>query len=248
MTAAVTVAAALVLACCTPAVAAERPPLPLRPDGHGLAQPTPPDLVERTLPTSDRLPPPVTGEFTATVGPVPDDVLARSTWRPGCPVQPADLRYVTVVFRGFDGLAHTGELIVAARVAQDVTAVFGELFAAGFPIEEMRVVEAAELTAPPTGDDNNTTAFVCRPAVGSTRWSAHALGLAVDINPFQNPYRKDDLVLPELASAYLDRGNERPGMIHDGGPVVVAFERIGWTWGGRWRSPVDLHHFSETGT
>jgi hypothetical protein len=37
-------------------------------------------------------------------------------------------------------------------------------------------------------------------------------------------------------------------MIHDGGPVVAAFERIGWKWGGRWTSPVDLHHFSETGT
>ena len=153
-----------------------------------------------------------------------------------------------MTFRGFDGAAHTGELIVAARVADDVATVFEELFAAGFPIEEMRVVEKAELTAPPTGDDNNTTAFVCRPAVGLTRWSAHALGLAVDVNPFQNPYRKDDLVLPELASAYLDRDRDLPGMIVDGGPVVAAFERIGWTWGGRWRSPVDLHHFSETGT
>jgi hypothetical protein len=138
----------------------------------------------------------------------------------------------------------------------------------------MRVVEPAELTAPPTGDDNNTTAFVCRPAVGQmqpprqgssaafarlavsdgelasslTRWSAHALGLAVDVNPFQNPYSKGDLVLPELATAYLDRDRDLPGMISGGGPVVAAFERIGWKWGGRWTSPVDRHHFSQTGT
>jgi D-alanyl-D-alanine carboxypeptidase len=246
--AAVVATAAAMVLISSPSAAAERPPLPLRPDGHGVAQPTPPDLVDRRLPTRDILPPPADGRFTSTVEPVPDDVLARSTWKPGCPVQPADLRYLTVAFRGFDGAAHTGELIVAARVADDVAAVFGELFAADFPIEEMRVVEAGELTAPPTGDGNNTTAFVCRPAVGSTRWSAHALGLAVDVNPFQNPYRRGDLVLPELASAYLDRNRERPGMIHDGGPVVAAFERIGWKWGGRWRSPVDLHHFSETGT
>jgi D-alanyl-D-alanine carboxypeptidase len=241
------VAAAAVLAC-TAGAAAERPPLPLRPDGYGVAQPTPPDLVDRRLPTRDILPPPADGTFASSVGPVPDDVLARSTWKPECPVPPADLRYVTVSFRGFDGLPHTGELIVAARVADDVAAVFGELFAAGFPIEEMRVVEPAELTAPPTGDDNNTTAFVCRPAVGSTRWSAHALGLAVDVNPFQNPYSKGDLVLPELATAYLDRDRDLPGMISSGGPVVAAFERIGWKWGGRWTSPVDRHHFSQTGT
>ncbi|TQM14439.1 M15 family metallopeptidase [Pseudonocardia kunmingensis] len=246
LTAAVTAAAALSPGAV--ASGAERPPLPLRPDGYGVAQPTPPDLVDRRLPTRDLLPPPVDGEFAATVAPVPDDVLARSTWTPDCPVAPADLRYVTVAFRGFDGAAHTGELIVAARVADDVAAAFRELFAADFPIEEMRVVEEAELTAPPTGDDNNTTAFVCRPAVGLTRWSAHALGLAVDVNPFQNPYRKGDLVLPELASAYLDRDRDLPGMIVDGGPVVTAFERIGWAWGGRWRSPVDLHHFSATGT
>jgi hypothetical protein len=252
---AVLTAAALALAC-SPASAAvsvsmatsERPPLPLRPDGYGVAQPTPPDLVDRRFPTRDVLPPPADGRFAATVGPVPEAVLARSTWKPGCPVPPEGLRYLTVAFHGFDGGVHTGELIVAAEVADDVVAAFGDLFAAGFPIEEMRVVEAAELTAPPTGDDNNTTAFVCRPATGLTRWSAHALGLAVDVNPFQNPYSKGDLVLPELASAYLDRDRDLPGMIVDGGPVVAAFERIGWTWGGRWRSPVDRHHFSQTGT
>ena len=229
-------------------VAVERPPLPLRDDGYGVAQPTPPDLVDRRLPTRDLLPPPADGRFASTVAAVPADVLARSTWSPRCPVARADLRYLTVSFRGFDGAAHTGELLVAAGVADDVVAVFAELFAADFPIEAMRVVDRAELTAPPTGDDNTTTAFVCRPIVGSTSWSAHARGLAVDINPFQNPYRRGDLVLPELASAYLDRGRVLPGMILDGGPVVAAFARIGWTWGGRWRSPVDLHHFSETGT
>lgn len=179
---------------------------------------------------------------------MPDAVLARSTWSAPCPVAVAELRYVTVSFRGFDGRAHTGELLVHARVADDLVAVFRDLFTARFPIEEMRVVDRPELDAPPTGDGNNTTAFVCRPAVGLTRWSAHAYGLAVDVNPFHNPYRRGDLVLPELASSYLDRGNVRPGMLLDGGPAVAAFERIGWRWGGRWRSPLDLQHFSETGT
>lgn len=244
----VIVVAAAVTAVAVTASPAERPPLPLRPDGYGVAQPTPPDLVDRRLPTRDVLPPPADGRFASTVGPVPDDVLAPSTWKPECPVEPDGLRYVTVSFHGFDGAAHTGELIVAAEVADDVAAAFGDLYDAGFPIEEMRVVEPSELTAPPTGDDNNTTAFVCRPATGLTRWSAHARGLAVDVNPFQNPYTKGDLVLPELASAYLDRDRELPGMILEGGPVVAAFERIGWTWGGRWTSPVDRHHFSQTGT
>ena len=79
------------------------------------------------------------------------------------------------------------------------------------------------------------------------RWSTHAYGLAVDLNPFQNPYRRGDLVLPELASAYLDRGRVRPGMIRPGDVVTKAFAAIGWTWGGTWRSPTDSMHFSATG-
>ena len=228
-----------------------RAPLPLRPDGTPEVLPTPPELDDRRLPTRDVLPPPTGGEFTSTVALVPAAVLARSTWSSACPVTAAQLRYVTVVFRGFDGAAHTGELLVNATVATQVAAAFRDLYAAGFPIEQMQITDRAELDAPATGDGNNTSAFVCRPARGLTTWSAHAYGLAVDIDPFQNPYHKDDpagpIVLPELASSYLDRARVRPGMILPDGPVVAAFTRIGWTWGGSWHSPVDLQHFSATG-
>ena len=223
--------------------------LPLRPDGFGQVLPTPPPLRDRRLATVDRLPPPPDGRFHATVGPVGAAVRARmgETWAPGCPVGLADLRYLTVGFRGFDGRAHTGELVVNRRVAAQVVGVFAELYAAGFPIEEMRLPTTADLRAPPTGDGNDTAAFVCRPVRGQTRWSAHAYGLAVDVDPFQNPYHRGDLVLPERASAYLDRGWRRPGMIRPGDAVTRAFAAIGWTWGGTWRSPSDLMHFSATG-
>jgi hypothetical protein len=170
-----------------------------------------------------------------------------ATWRPGCPVGLDELRYLTVSFRGFDGRPHTGELVVHRRVAAQVVSVFARLYRARFPIEEMRLVTTADLEAHPTGDGNNTAAFVCRAARKQTRWSAHAYGLAVDVDPFQNPYRRGDLVLPELASAYLDRADRRPGMIRRGDAVTTAFAAIGWTWGGTWRSPRDLMHFSATG-
>ncbi len=222
-------------------------PLPLRPDGFGQVLPTPPVLANRALPTVDHLAPPRDGRYAATVAPVPTDVLARSTWQPSCPVAADALRYLTMSFWGFDGRAHTGEMIVGARVADGVTRVFGHLFAARFPIEEMRVVAAPELTVPPTGDGNNTTAFVCRPAVGLSRWSAHAYGLAIDLNPFCNPYVRGDLVLPELASSYLDRAAVRPGMVQAGDVAVRAFAAIGWAWGGEWTTPKDIQHFSATG-
>jgi hypothetical protein len=169
------------------------------------------------------------------------------TWTPRCPVALRDLRYVTVAFWGFDRRPHTGELVLHERVARDVVGVFRRLYRERFPIEQMRLVTTADLRAPPTGDGNNTAALVCRPVRGGDEWSAHAYGLAVDVNPFQNPYRNGDLVLPELASAYLDRGWRRPGMVRPGGVVVDAFARIGWSWGGDFDSVIDPMHFSATG-
>lgn len=222
-------------------------PLPLRSDGFGQVLPTPPELVRRALPTADLLPPPGDDRYAAAVTAVPADVLARSTWQPSCPVAASDLRYLTMSFWGFDNRAHTGEMIVNARVADAVTRVFGHLYDDRFPLEEMRVVPAAELTAAPTGDGNNTSAFVCRSAVGQTRWSAHAYGLAIDVNPFCNPYMRGNLVLPELASSYMDRSDVRPGMILPGDVVVRSFAAIGWTWGAEWETPKDIQHFSATG-
>jgi hypothetical protein len=222
-------------------------PLPLRPDGFGEVLPTPPALVNRRLPTRDLLPPPADGRYSATVNPVTSNVLARSTWQAACPVSPAQLRYLTLSFWGFDDRPHTGEMLVNATVADTVTRAFGQLYNARFPIEEMRVTSPEELTAPPTGDGNNTSAFVCRPTRGETTWSAHAYGLAIDVDPFCNPYVKGDLVLPELASAYTDRSRVRPGMVLPGGVAVRAFASIGWTWGGTWSAPKDIMHFSATG-
>jgi hypothetical protein len=224
-------------------------PLPLRADGFGEVRRTPKTLRVRRYPTTDRLPPPADGRFHGTVDPVSPAVRQRmgDSWQPGCPVALRDLRYVTVSFRGFDRRAHTGELVLHRDVARDVVGVFRELFRADFPIEEMRLPTTADLEAHPTGDGNNTAATVCRAARGTSTPSAHALGLAVDVNPFMNPYQRDDLVLPELARAYLDRDWRRPGMIRRGEVVVRAFERIGWTWGGNFRTLHDYMHFSATG-
>ncbi len=225
-------------------------PLPLRPDGFGEVRPTPPSLRNRRYPTADPLgPAPQDGTFVSSIDAVSPAVRRGmgETYGPTCPVPLEDLRYLTLTFRGFDGRAHLGELVVAETVARDVVSVFRRLFRADYPIEEMRLPTTADLEAAPTGDGNNTAATVCRATTGSTTISAHALGLAIDVNPFLNPYLKDDLVLPERASAYLDRDRIRPGMITPDSVVVRSFERIGWAWGGDYESLKDYQHFSATG-
>ena len=216
--------------------------------GRGL--PTPPILRNRRFPTIDILPPPTGRGYQATIGKVTSDVLERSTWRPKCPVTPDELAYLTMSFWGFDRRRHTGEMLVNVSVAEDVTRVFRELYQARFPIEEMRVATLEEQRAwhrAPTGDSNLTSSFECRRAAGSDSWSEHASGLAIDINPFHNPYLLGDHVGPELATAYTDRTWKRPGMIFEGDVVTSAFDAIGWGWGGRWNSLKDWMHFSQSG-
>jgi hypothetical protein len=228
--------------------------LPLADDGFGQRLTTPEELIDRRLTTpapSGTAPPPrppSDGGFTSTISPVPAAVAVRSTWHTDCPVPLDDLRYLTVTFHGFDGLTHTGELIAHADVVDDLIGVFAELHAARFPLEEVRVITAEELSAPPTGDGNVTTAFVCRATVGGSRWSDHAFGRAIDINPFHNPYVRGDLVIPELAGSYIDRSVIRPGMVVADDVVTRAFAAIGWGWGGAWTGPAtDPMHFSASG-
>lgn len=222
--------------------------LELRPDGLGVPQPTPPELVNRRFPSPDLHPPPSGEEFEWNARPIPDDVVPRTSWREECPVGLADLTYLTMSFWGFDDLPHTGEMIVNSQFADQVLEVFRRLWDVHFPIEEMRVQSQAEMDAHPTGDGNVSGSFECRPAVGrSGGWSMHAFGLAVDINPFHNPYRRGEVVAPELASAYISRDNERPGMIFEGDTAVAAFDEMGWGWGGRWETAKDWMHFSSNG-
>ena len=181
----------------------------------------------------------------ARVQPV-DEAALGASWRPGCPVPPADLRRITLSYIGFDGLSHRGELVVHRDVVSDVIEIFGDLYSARFPIEKLRTVDHYpraddELSM----EDDNTSAFNCR-SLQSGAWSLHAYGRAVDINPLVNPYisASGDLQ-PVTARAYLDRTRTRtdPGMIRDGDVVVRTFAERGWRWGGHWHDPVDYQHF-----
>lgn len=220
--------------------------LPLARDGFGVRRPTPPQLRVRRMPTIENLPPPRTGRYVASVGRITPWVRDRmgTSWARGCPVGLRRLRYVRVTFVGFDDRPHTGELIVHRGHARGIVQVFRTLYRARFPLEQMTLPTSAERDRTPSGDGNGTGAMVCRPTTGQTFWSAHALGLAIDVNPFQNPYVKGDLVLPERAGAYRDRSWHRPGMILPHGVVVRAFRRIGWEWGGAWHTLKDYQHFS----
>jgi hypothetical protein len=172
----------------------------------------------------------------------------RHSWRPGCPVGPAQLRRLEVSHWDFGGRRRIGSIVVRATAARAVVSVFRKLYAARFPIRRLRPVEAYKGSDDASMAADNTSGFNCRFVSGTRRWSQHAYGLAIDVNPVENPYVHDGLVEPPAGRRYLERAHGRPGMVASGDVVVRAFAAIGWRWGGYWMSAKDYQHFSASGT
>ncbi len=190
-------------------------------------------------------------EYRSSVSVLPSSLRATMTgvsWRPGCPVTLDDLRLVTARHWGFDGRVHAGRLVVHRDVASDVAAVLRRLYAARFPIRRMVQVDAYGASDFRSIEADNTSAFNCRYVEGTTRWSEHAYGRAIDLNPIENPYVSSGGTTSHRASrSYLRRAPYRPGMAVDGGVVVRAFDAVGWGWGGRFAGIKDYQHFSASG-
>jgi hypothetical protein len=184
--------------------------------------------------------------FVGTVHPVTARDLPHS-YRAGCPVGPGQLRLLRLSYWGFDGKARVGSLVVRDRVAADVVVVFRKLYAARFPIRRLRKVDAYRGSDDASMAADNTSGFNCRFVSGTRRWSQHAYGEAIDVNPVENPYVQGTRVSPPAGRRFLDRSRARRGMAVEGGVLVRAFESVGWKWGGRWTSSRDYQHFSTTG-
>jgi hypothetical protein len=179
----------------------------------------------------------------ATVQPVTAADLG-TTWRPGCPVEPGQLRRVDVDYLGFDGQTHRGELIVHEDLVPDVIAIFEQLHRLGYPVDKIRTVDHySDADDELSMEDNNTSAFNCRRIPETDEWSPHAYGRAIDINTLLNPcLYASGYFEPQNAAAYLDRSRTDPGLIHGGDPAERAFTDRGWQWGGYWTTP-DYQHF-----
>ena len=176
------------------------------------------------------------------------DKIVGSSWREGCPVGIGKLRLLRLRHWGFDGEVHKGRLVVHRGHDREVLHVFRRLFRKRFPIRRMKLIDAYGADDHRSMNADNTSGFNCRFVAGTTRWSMHAYGIAIDINPIENPYvTSSGHVSPPAGEPYKDRSRNAKGMIHRGDLVVRAFRRIGWKWGGNWDWPRDYQHFSANG-
>jgi len=181
--------------------------------------------------------------FSASIEPVRWDDL-RHSYRAGCPVAPAQLRTLVVSYWDFRGRSLTGRIVVAKRVAEEVVTVFRRLWNARFPLRRLRPVSVYGGNDDASMAADNSSGFNCRFVEGATRWSMHALGEAIDINPVENPYVRGSRVEPTAGRAFTNRSRVGRGMATRDGVLVRAFAAIGWSWGASFG---DYQHFSTTG-
>ena len=198
---------------------------------------------------------PLFAEFNSNISNITPDIKKRmvdgNSWREGCPVTLTNLRYIQVDYLNFTKNISRGEIIVHKDVAEEVVAIFEELYNMNYAINQMHLVSDFN------GDDwksieaDNTSAFNCRPTTGNKKkWSKHAYGKAIDINPIANPYiSKTGHISHNASQRYRKRVHKNLSNLEDralllkSDPATIAFKSYGWKWGGDWNSIKDYQHF-----
>ena len=183
--------------------------------------------------------------------PVSDTVFARmkdKSFGEDCTTPRDDLRYLRLLHVDAEGHIKVGELVVHRNVADEVLDIFSQLYEAGYPIRKMHLVDDYDASDDASCADDNTSSFNYRLIAGTPELSNHAYGLAIDINPFENPYClwQMDVISPDGSERFTDRSLQEPYMIHNGDLCYQLFESYGWTWGGHWSvSVTDYQHFEK---
>ena len=166
----------------------------------------------------------------------------------------ADLRYLKMLYVDYNGDVRCGEMIVNVEIADTVLDNFYSLYRDAYPIERMELIDNYWDTDGNTTDRksilaNNTSAFCYRTIAGTHEMSKHAYGLAVDINPHDNPYvwRNEDgsfklETLDDHEREMLEDRN-KPHAINMHDEAYTTFCYSGFEWGGEWENPLDYQHF-----
>ena len=183
---------------------------------------------------------------------ITDDIFSRiegKSFKANCTTSREDLRYLRVLHYNKDREVQEGELICHKDIAEDLLAIFQELYKAAYPIERMVLIDEYDADDEASMRANNTSAFNFRYASGMKRLSSHSTGMAIDINPLYNPlvrYREGQTrVFPTTAAAYMDRTKYFPYKIEKGDLCYRLFKKYGFSWGGDWKSSKDYQHFEK---
>lgn len=186
-----------------------------------------------------------------TISPIiKERMIQGNSWHKGCPVGLQDLRYLRIKYLNFEGETKLGEMIVHKEVADEVVDIFHELYNIGYPIHKMKLVSDYKGNDWQSIEADNTSAFNCRNATGSKKWSKHSYGKAIDINPIENPYiSRKGRISHKASLKYRRRGHQKNihpenwAVFLENDTATKIFKKYGWKWGGDWSGMKDYQHF-----
>ncbi len=188
--------------------------------------------------------------------PLTDEVKERITGisypENGCTVPYEDLNYVGLKYIDFKGQEQTGELICNKAIAQDMVEIFHELYRNEYRLESVHLIDEYDGDDTASMTENNTSCFNYRVVDGTASLSKHAYGLAIDVNPYYNPYvvfgrnsDGSDYISPPGSEIYADRSQSFAYKIDENDLCYRLFTEHGFTWGGNWNSTKDYQHFQK---
>jgi len=151
------------------------------------------------------------------------------------------LTLISVEYYSFDDRLHKGQLVVNKKAAKDIEEIFNYIKESKFPIAKVIPAVKFNWDDDASMNDNNTVAFNYRKVKGSKVLSAHSYGMAIDINPLQNPHIKGKVIQPAKGKYNVNAS----GTIIRDSKLVKEFVKRGWQWGGRWKSSKDYQHFEK---
>ncbi len=187
-------------------------------------------------------------EFNSNITKITPAIKARmingGSWHRGCPVPLKNLRYINVKYHNFSGKDKMGELIVNKDIANSIVWVMEELYNIGYPIRQMRLVSDFNGNDWKSIEADNTSAFNCRKATGSNKWSRHSFGRAIDINPIENPYiSRKGHISHRKSLKYRRRVPRHRAVLLKNSKATKILKKYGFKWGGDWRYTKDYQHF-----
>lgn len=180
--------------------------------------------------------------------PIPENIkkyIYGKSYKENCTIPYSDLRYVLVKYVDFKGNTQSGDIICNKAIAQDLVEIFYELYVNSYPIESVLLVDEFNADDELSMEANNSSCFNFRTIPGQSTLSNHAKGLAIDINPFYNPYVTSHGITPIGSEYYADRNNDFPYKITTDDLCYKLFIQHGFTWGGAWKNSKDYQHFEK---
>ena len=190
-----------------------------------------------------------TSTITTITPIIKERMIQGNSWHKGCPVGLQDLRYLRIKYLNFEGETKLGEMIVHKEVADEVVEIFHELYTIGYPIHKMKLVSDYKGNDWQSIEADNTSAFNCRNATGSKKWSRHSYGKAIDLNSIENPYISRSGRIAHKASLQYRKRVHQQNTVADkaillkNDKATKIFKKHGWKWGGDWHGVKDYQHF-----